>query len=509
MKKLNISSNRSSAGKKTTDRMPDFELYKAIAQSLRKGIIIVDNQDTILFVNRQLSELVGYEENYLVGKKASGILLGKKVAGLMKSKIRNRKKGVSEEYEISVRTKSGDEIELNIYAAPLYDKEGKIWGSIGFHNDISRIKKYQVELEETLNQRNKLISNIREAFFSIDIINRKHILLSEAHEDVYGYSIADFHKNPNLWFDVIHPDDKALVREGMARLAKGEITSDEHRIIRKDGSIIWVEGKVTPTLNESGELIRLDGVVANISKRKEAERRLQEKISDLNTFIYKASHDLGAPLATMLGLINLSDIRNNDPEVSQYLNLLRASLDKMNILLKDLVSSVSITEDKLIVESVDFKAMIEHIHQSQKFAPEFKNMQFTADVKDPILIQTDRRFIYPILSNLIMNAVKYRNSENNSFIHVSVQESTNGIIMEVADNGIGIPEKLHDKVFDMFYRGTQISTGSGLGLYIVKTAVQKLGGKIEMKSREKIGTTFAVHLPALKSQLSENLVRAH
>jgi PAS domain S-box-containing protein len=321
----------------------DITLFKAIAESLQKGIIVVDNDEIILYANSCFCKLLGYGYEELIGRDASEMFLDRKEALLNKSRIASRQKGFSEEYEVECRAKSGDIVLLNIYGTPFYNEAGEIVGSIGYHRDISRVKYYQGELEEALRQRNELIHNIREAFFSINTLTGKNILISDAHEEIYGYPVKAFHDNPQLWFEVIHADDKAMVVEGMKKLSKGETTYDEHRIIRKNGEVIWVEGRVVPTLNEKGELIRVDGLVSDISKRKKAENLLKGKISDLNTFIYKASHDLGGPLASMLGLINLSESKNESAEIAQYLSLFRLSLDKMTCLLKDLVSTVSIT----------------------------------------------------------------------------------------------------------------------------------------------------------------------
>ncbi|HXC05930.1 MAG TPA: PAS domain-containing sensor histidine kinase, partial [Bacteroidia bacterium] len=358
---------------------------------------------------------------------------------------------------------------LNIYGTPLYDQQGCVIGSIGYHRDISVEKHYQAELEDALNQRNELIHNIREAFFTADLKAGKMVILSDAHEEIYGYPMKDFYRNQNLWFDVIHPDDKQKIREGMTRHLKGETTFDEHRIIHKSGEIRWVEAKVVPTLNKAGELIRLDGLVSDISKRKKAEAQLQEKINDLNTFIYKASHDLGGPLASMLGLVHLSELKNKDEELREYLSLIRKSLDKMNGLLKDLVSTVSITNEELCAGPVDLYDMAQQIRDSQRYTREFETIDFRINISKRILFNTDKRFIYPILSNLILNAIKYRKPLRGAFVDVSVKKSGKGIILKVEDNGMGIPKAIQDKVFEMFYRGTSHSSGSGLGLYIVKT----------------------------------------
>jgi signal transduction histidine kinase len=283
----------------------------------------------------------------------------------------------------------------------------------------------------------------------------------------------------------------------MARLALGEKVYHEYRIKRKDGKVIWLEGKVTPSLDKHGKLIRLDGVVADISRRKKAERQLNDKVNDLNTFIYKASHDLGAPLASMMGLIHLAEQENRNTEVKEYLGLVKVSLDKMTNLLKDLVSTASISQDKLTVEEIEFRPIVSQIHNAIKYSEEFSGIKFTTDIPEATGFRTDKRFLYPILSNLIMNAMKYRKNGKESYIRIGIREDVKGVVIQVKDNGVGIQGEIQDKIFNMFFRGTQSSKGSGLGLYIVKTAVEKLQGKITVESELRVGTTFTVFLPSL------------
>ncbi len=131
-----------------------------------------------------------------------------------------------------------------------------------------------------------LISNLDEGFFAVDATNNfSPIIISNTFAGLYGFPVNDFYNNSNLWFEQIYPDDKKIVLDKMNALYKGIPTFEEHRIIRKDGSVMWVSGKVTPTLDENKKLVRLDGVISDITARKNAEEKLKEEEANLKSII--------------------------------------------------------------------------------------------------------------------------------------------------------------------------------------------------------------------------------
>jgi PAS domain S-box-containing protein len=473
-------------------------IFERMSESISEGIIMVDNDDVILHVNDSFCQIVGYSKTELSGKIAHEILTVADNKSVVEEKIKRRKTGISEEYELSVNTKDGRIILLTIKGFPLKNEKGKIIGSVGIHKDITKGKETQERLINALEQRNNILSNIREAFFSVDGINGKPLLLSEAYKDVYGYPVSAFYANPKLWFEVIHPDDKKIVEQSLKEIVKGKTVNDEYRIIRQNGEIIWVEGKVAPTLNERGELIRIDGVVADISKRKEAELERNQKINELSTFINKVSHDLRAPLSSLLGLITITEMNASASDINRYFEMMKSSVQQMDQLLKDLLSLVYTSEGTVAASEINFQQLVESIKAGLEYMPGFAGIDFKL-VQDSVLpFKTDKRFLTTILQNFISNSIKYRTPHGPAFIHIKINSENQGVKIEVCDNGIGIPKEIHEKIFEMFFRGTEISSGTGLGLYISKSAVEKLGGKIELKSAAEKGSIFSIYLPSIQ-----------
>ena len=338
---------------------------------------------------------------------------------------------------------------------------------------------------------------MREVYFSHDIVNNCFDMVSSSCEDVYGYTPQDFTTNPNLWREMIHPDDLPIIAANEHLVRAGKKFTIEYRVIRKDKKVIWLEVKLIPILDANGKLVRMEGCATDNTKRREAEQKLQEKMQELNTFTYKASHDLRAPLTSMLGLVNIAAQEAAPGNMTGYLNLIRDSALKMDELLKELTSVATISQGEINATAIDFSALVKETLASIRFLPGFSEVDIHVDIRNTRIYCTDRRLLHSILANLFSNAIKYRNPAHPSRLHVTVEDDAKGVRIDVTDNGIGIPEKFQHKVFDMFFRATELSSGSGLGLYIVKTGVGKLQGKIVMSSEENSGTTFTILLPCL------------
>lgn len=146
----------------------------------------------------------------------------------------------------------------------------------GIVQDITEAKKAKTELEAANKELSILFNSIDEVFFSVNMVTLKVIQISATCEKLYGYKQAEFVDNYMLWLDIIHPDDKYLITDEDQMLRKGEQVNNQYRIIRKDNKIRWVETKITPTLDKDGNLIRVDGITRDITKRKKAESALHK-----------------------------------------------------------------------------------------------------------------------------------------------------------------------------------------------------------------------------------------
>jgi signal transduction histidine kinase len=223
--------------------------------------------------------------------------------------------------------------------------------------------------------------------------------------------------------------------------------------------------------------------------------KLKKANSELDRFVYSASHDLRAPLSSISGLISLAQ---RDPAaMPEYLGMMQDRVVVMNRFIREIINYSRNSRLEVELEKIDLKKMIEEVLDVLKFAPNRDRIKIEIEAADDLIIYSDRARLNVALSNLIANAVKYQDlRKENSYLKIRC--SKEGVVcrIQLEDNGIGIKEEHQPKIFDMFYRATEKSKGSGLGLYIVKETLDKLSGNISFQSSYGQGTTFTVVIPS-------------
>ncbi len=224
---------------------------------------------------------------------------------------------------------------------------------------------------------------------------------------------------------------------------------------------------------------------------------LQKKNDELDRLIYSISHDIKAPLSSIEGLVYITKLESTQPILNEYFDLMLTSTKRLKGFLENVLDFYKNSKFEPKAEEIDFDFEIKQILQNLKYTSKFREIEFLIDVDQKEELLIDKLRIQTILVNLLSNAIKYQNEETeHKIIVINVTTSLKGIKIEVSDNGIGIPLEIQDKIFDMFYRGTVKSDGSGLGLYILSETVKKLKGTIKLQSLPQEFTKFTIEIPA-------------
>lgn len=219
--------------------------------------------------------------------------------------------------------------------------------------------------------------------------------------------------------------------------------------------------------------------------------------SELDRFVYSASHDLRSPLTTLTGLINLSKLETNNDEKSKYLDLMNERIRAMDTFISEIIDYSRNSRVEVKKEPINAKIFMESIASDYHYHADQDHIEIRWEIPDDMVIKTDVSWLKIIFSNLISNAIKYHDpAKEISWIKLKAKWVAQQIHITVEDNGIGINEELKGNVFNMFYRAHAHSTGSGLSLYIVKETLTKLNGMITVESAEGEGSKFLVTLPA-------------
>jgi signal transduction histidine kinase len=241
-----------------------------------------------------------------------------------------------------------------------------------------------------------------------------------------------------------------------------------------------------------------------INTRKVAEQRLQQtnaelskRNTELDNFVYSVSHDLRAPIASVLGLINIARKDKSTEMRDTYLEMINNSALQQDHFIKEILDQSRNSRLELKREEIEFEPLINETFNQLKYATSTgKSVEKVISVHQNQPFFSDRWRLKVILNNIISNAIRYRNGKD-PVIKVDVDIVDHRARVSVQDNGKGIAREHLQNVFKMFYRATDDGAGSGLGLYIVKEAIDKLSGKIQIDSEEGKGTTVHIEIPEL------------
>jgi signal transduction histidine kinase len=239
-----------------------------------------------------------------------------------------------------------------------------------------------------------------------------------------------------------------------------------------------------------------------LEKRKQSEAQLQiqnenllKANMELDSFVYRVSHDLRSPICSSMGLTNLCINSSDIVEIKYYLSLQDKSLKRLDQFIIDILNYSKNSHSEIAAEPIDFDHLIDSAFYDYK-NPNREYIQLVKNLHINTAFNSDLLRLKIIFNNLISNAIKFqKEKELNPKVEINIQTTTENAIIEIRDNGIGIPDKFKSEVFKIFFRGTNVATGSGLGLYIVNDCVKRINGTIELLSDLNTGTTIRVIVP--------------
>jgi signal transduction histidine kinase len=218
---------------------------------------------------------------------------------------------------------------------------------------------------------------------------------------------------------------------------------------------------------------------------------------ELDRFFYSASHDLRVPLLDIRGAIHAAMAELKDEEVTTYFLILKERADKLDQFLQDIIDYSRNAQTGLRLEAVNLNKLVDDAIENFTFVKGADKISFRKEIELKHEVEVDRIRLLIVLNNVLSNAIKYhRADQKDLWIRITAQYENDTVTMSIADNGPGIEEDLLPKIFNMFFRGTNVSKGSGLGLYIVKETLAKMNGSIQAQSQVGTGTVFTITLPA-------------
>ena len=435
---------------------------------------------------------------------------------------------------------------------PLLSSDGTVYKLTGTSLDITERKLAELQVQEEQYFVKKVTETTPDIITVFDLEKKSNVYGNRELTEVLGYSseeMEELRKDPQFIIKMIHPEDIGLAVKFLndyREYTGTEAREVEYRVRKNTGQFIWVsaryhvfrrDGKGRPVqiigitrdvndkkiadeelkqanfkLHETNEeLVRTEELLkeANNELEEQVQRRtaelqnkniqLQKINADLDSFIYTASHDLKAPIANLEGLLILLDkkLQERLPEKDhKLLAMMKTSIDRFKQTISDLsdVTKMQKELEEKATEIVKLPEVLEDVRQD--ISSLIRNNDATIhpcfEVEE---IAFDRKNLRSILYNLLANGIKYRSAERKPELHITTRKEQDGmVLLSIRDNGEGIPENQHEKIFSLFKRLHKNVEGSGMGLYIVKKIVENNGGRIEVESEVGQGTNFKIYL---------------
>lgn len=232
---------------------------------------------------------------------------------------------------------------------------------------------------------------------------------------------------------------------------------------------------------------------------KDKNLKLKKLHSEMNQFVYSLSHELRGPLMSISGVSKLAKMELKDPDALEYFDMIDSATNKLDDFIFKMLDFYRSTKIDNKIAKINFKEIVNQqlVAYNEKF--NIEHIIIDIHINQEHSFYSDDSKIRVILNNLFSNSVQFQKGdqgENKISLNIDVSEAN--AVITLIDNGIGIEEKHHPDVFNLFSRATQKNVGTGLGLYMVKEAVEQMGGKIDLESVFGEGTTFKVTLPSMK-----------
>ena len=528
------------------DRFEDFldnqhKKFQLLIENLEDSILLIDEAANIIYASPSAQKSWGYREEELQGEHLFDLVhpydssLAKKIFFEV---INTRRKLFRTTFRIVFKDGSDHWMEIkakNLLREPSINAilliiQNVTQQTLAEEKLIQALEK-EKQLNEELAKREEKLKN------TLDLVQLKETELKKANqvlEDAQTYArmgswyidisnenitwskqtFISFGMNPetdkapigrqNLKH-FIHPQDRDKLTELYDQILLGTIDNYEielRQYQKNTDTYRWFLTKAQ-AIRENNKMIGVSGITLDIHERKLAEEKLRQTNdelskanSELDRFVYSVSHDLRAPISSLLGLIQLSRMTNDIEEIKEYMALQEKSIKRLDNFIKDILDYSRNARLEFTPERISFQEIIDNCFEQHSHMKNALNIAKTIQIEEKAVFYSDKSRLSIILNNLLSNSIKYANPrQSHSFIKIIVHVQAKEVLVEIEDNGIGIGKDHISKIFNMFYRANDTLAGSGLGLYIVRETVLKLGGDIRVESEIGKGTKISFNVP--------------
>lgn len=482
--------------------------FRAIFNETSHFIGVLDARGMILELNEQGFEFFGLTPNNSLGRFLWEIpqwAHNETAIQRIQTVIEAAQQGTTVRYDVEVRDRHQNVVFLDFTLKPVHDLEGNVTMLIADSRDITAYKRAEAQRFEYERRYDALFKNTTDAIFVFTLDNN-YITVNQRALDMLGYELDELAGQPISL--VIVPDEFSQSQNLLKRLLDGEeIDVYERHIRKKNGEILTVEISLMLVRSADNKPMYFQSLVRDISERKRLERQQleiaieKERAKLLQDFIEKASHHFRTPLANLkTSVYLLPKFITNEKKHQEYLKIARQELDRLQVLLDDLITVVSLqkSDTDFNLARVSVSQLLSEIRATQEGSAFYPN--FTWDwqlADDEAIVIGDKAILGRAFLNLLDNATLYTQVGGKISVHSRIEDKW--LTLDIYDTGMGISENDMPHIFKDFYRsndamGIKVSS-SGLGLTISKSIIERHQGTIRVESKVGKGTHFQILLP--------------
>ena len=488
--------------------------YRSIIDNMNLGLVETDLEGNTIYSNKKFYELTLLDDPTVLIVNHDELFKQR-----LKSKVISSYNKLDENsFEIGFKRKDGVKKTFLISYANAYDQMGKISGQISVILDISKVKNLQKNLESALKDRDTiLLKSTRLKNFYENVLNNQPSEVIVLNPEMrITYSNQHFHRKESIWIDAIDKSIyqllntekvnsdiiKNLITKIEEAVSSKKLVQFEENYSQEDGSDSFTLKSILPVTDTKNNLENIIITGIDITKIKIIEKRILKKNdelkkinSELDNFVYSVSHDLRSPLLSVKGILSIIfKTTELDEKVVNYLKMAEKSILRLDGTIQEILDYSRNARLGLEFEEIDLREMVNAIYDDIKFYNTHP-VEFKMKIDIPDKFVTDKSRLNTVLKNVLGNAFKYLRKTNDSFVSFNATEEKEYLILKISDNGEGIATEHLNKIFDMFYRATNSSSGTGLGLYICKEILNKMNGEIQISSVINEGTSVFIKIP--------------
>lgn len=487
------------------------EQYRLLTEAAFDGVVVIDD-GKIVDANPSFLQMFDFTLEELQGRTPEAIT-ARESAAIAQQHIRDR---FEEIYEIVGERKDGTRINVEVLGRNIV-RNGRP-GRVTAMRDVTAKRRAERE-QKKLHARNAaLVEALGEIVVEWDA-ETQDVTWSGDVESILGYSLASIGSSRASARELVHPDDLPGLAEAVGNSFKtGQALDVEFRLKHSDGRYVWCHERAVRQHEEAAGQVRFIGVLRDVTERRELteelrvlnvvlEQRVSERTSelqqandDLEAYAHSVAHDLRAPLRAMYGFSKA--LREDydeklDDDGREYIEFIESAARQMDELIQDLLEYSKVGQGEMSIDPVDLDDVVERSLKQVKADLDLRNPRLT--VARPLgRVIGHRSTLVQVMSNLVSNATKFVENDVTPDVRIWSQDQDGCVRLWVEDNGIGIDSEFQARIFRVFERlhGIETYPGTGIGLAIVRRAIESMNGRVGVESAPGEGSRFWVELPS-------------